>query len=196
LSGSRGKLIVVSGPSGAGKSTLIRDALENIPEVAYSVSATTRPPREGEVNGEDYIFLSRESFERWISEDRFLEWAEYSGNLYGTPEHPVEEFMNRGLSVILEIELQGAREVREKRSDAVMVFVRAPSLDETRRRLQGRATETDEAMQSRMETAVREVSASGEFDLELINGDRETARQSMLNLMQSIIKGESSAERA
>jgi guanylate kinase len=196
LSGSRGKLIVVSGPSGAGKSTLIRDALESIPELAYSVSATTRPPREGEVNGEDYIFLSRESFERWISEDRFLEWAEYSGNLYGTPEHPVEEFMNRGLSVILEIELQGAREVREKRSDAVMVFVRAPSLDETRRRLQGRATETDEAMQSRMETAVREVSASGEFDLELINGDRETARQNMLNLMQSIIKGESSAERA
>lgn len=196
MSGSRGKLIVVSGPSGAGKSTLIRDALENIPEIAYSVSATTRPPREGEVDGEDYIFLSRESFERWISEGRFLEWAEYSGNLYGTPEHPVEEFMDRGLSVILEIELQGAREVREKRPDAVMVFVRAPSLDETRRRLQGRATETDEAMQSRMETAVREVSASGEFDLELINGDRETARQSMLDLMQSIIKGESSAERA
>lgn len=196
MSRSRGKLIVVSGPSGAGKSTLIRDALENIPEIAYSVSATTRPPREGEVDGEDYIFLSRESFERWISEGRFLEWAEYSGNLYGTPEHPVEEFMDRGLSVILEIELQGAREVREKRPDAVMVFVRAPSLDETRRRLQGRATETDEAMQSRMETAVREVSASGEFDLELINGDRETARQSMLDLMQSIIKGESSAERA
>lgn len=196
MSGSRGKLIVVSGPSGAGKSTLIRDALENIPEIAYSVSATTRPPREGEVDGEDYIFLSRESFERWISEGRFLEWAEYSGNLYGTPEHPVEEFMDRGLSVILEIELQGAREVREKRPDAVMVFVRAPSLDETRRRLQGRATETDEAMQSRMETAVKEVSASGEFDLELINGDRETARQSMLDLMQSIIKGESSAERA
>lgn len=196
MSDSRGKLIVVSGPSGAGKSTLIRDALENSPEIAYSVSATTRPPREGEVDGEDYIFLSRELFERWISEGRFLEWAEYSGNLYGTPEHPVEEFMNRGLSVILEVELQGAREVREKRPDAVMVFVRAPSLDETRRRLQGRATETDEAVQSRMETAVREVSASGEFDLELINSDRETARQSMLELMQSIIKGESNAERA
>lgn len=196
MSGSKGKLIVVSGPSGAGKSTLIRDALENIPELAYSVSATTRAPREGEVDGMDYIFLSREVFERWISEDRFLEWAEYSGNLYGTPEHPVEEFMDRGLSVILEIELQGARKVREKRPDAVMVFVRAPSLDETRRRLEGRATETDEAMQTRMETAVREVSASGEFDLELINGDRETARQSMLELMQNIIKGESSAERA
>lgn len=193
MSGSKGRLIVVSGPSGAGKSTLIRDALENVPELAYSVSATTRAPREGEVDGKDYIFLTRDTFERWISEGRFLEWAEYSGNLYGTPEHPVEEFMDRGLSVILEIELQGAREVREKRPDAVMVFVRAPSLDETRRRLEGRATETSEAMQSRMDTAVREVSASGEFDLELINGDRETARRSMLDLMQSIIKGERSA---
>jgi guanylate kinase len=198
----RGRLIVFSGPSGAGKSTLIRDALENVRELAYSVSATTRPPREGEVEGRDYIFLSREVFERWISEGRFLEWAEYSGNLYGTPEHPVEESLDRGLSVILEIELQGAREVRERRPDAVMIFVRAPSLDETRRRLEGRATETSEAMQSRMETAVREVSASGEFDLELINGDRDTARRSMLELMQSIIegaessKGESNAERA
>lgn len=205
---SKGRLIVVSGPSGAGKSTLIKDALESLPELAYSVSATTRPPREGEIEGRDYIFLSREVFERWISEGRFLEFAEYSGNLYGTPEHPVEESLERGLSVILEIELQGAREVRARRPDAVMIFVRAPSLDETRRRLEGRATETSEAMQSRMETAVREVSASGEFDLELINGDRETARQSMLELMQSIMetpsstrsarsaKGESSAERA
>lgn len=198
-------MIVVSGPSGAGKSTLIRDALENTPGLAYSVSATTRAPREGEVEGRDYIFLTREVFERWISEGRFLEWAEYSGNLYGTPEHPVQESLDRGLSVILEIELQGAREVRKKRPDAVMIFVRAPSLDETRRRLEGRATETDEALHSRMETAVREVSASSEFDRELVNDDREAARQGMLELMRSIVEsvgnqenqeGESSAERA
>ena len=192
----RGRLIVVSGPSGAGKSTLIRDALENVPGLAYSVSATTRAPREGEVDGREYLFVSREEFERWISEGRFLEWAEYSGNLYGTPEHPVEESMDRGLSVILEIELQGARKVREKRPDAVMVFVKAPSLEETRRRLEDRATETSEAMHSRMETAVTEVSARGEFDYELINGERGSARQSMLDLMQSIVKGEGSAERA
>lgn len=192
----RGRLIVVSGPSGAGKSTLIRDALENVPGLAYSVSATTRAPREGEVDGREYLFVSREEFERWISEDRFLEWAEYSGNLYGTPEHPVEEFMDRGSSVILEIELQGARKVRDKRPDAVMVFVKAPSLEETRRRLEGRATETSEAMHSRMETAVTEVSARGEFDYELTNGERESARKSMLDLMQSIVKGEGSAERA
>lgn len=191
----RGRLIVVSGPSGAGKSTLIRDALA-LPDLAYSVSATTRPPREGEVDGREYLFISREEFERWISEGRFLEWAEYSGNLYGTPEHPVEEFMERGLSVILEIELQGARKVREKRPDAVMVFVKAPSLEETQRRLEGRATETSEAVHSRMETAVTEVSARGEFDYELTNGERESARKSMLELMQSIVKGEESAERA
>ncbi len=191
----RGRLIVVSGPSGAGKSTLIREALA-VPELAYSVSATTRAPREGEVDGREYLFISREEFERWISEGRFLEWAEYSGNLYGTPEHPVEEFMDRGLSVVLEIELQGAREVREKRPDAVMVFVKAPSLEETRRRLEGRATETSEAMHSRMETAVTEVSARGEFDYELVNGERESARRSMLDLMQNIVKGEGSAERA
>ena len=191
----RGRLIVVSGPSGAGKSTLIRDALA-LPDLAYSVSATTRPPREGEVDGREYLFISREEFELWISEGRFLEWAEYSGNLYGTPEHPVEEFMERGLSVILEIELQGARKVREKRPDAVMVFVKAPSLEETQRRLEGRATETSEAVHSRMETAVTEVSARGEFDYELTNGERESARKSMLELMQSIVKGEESAERA
>lgn len=138
----RGRLIVVSGPSGAGKSTLIREALDAVEELAYSVSATTREPREGEVNGRDYIFLSREEFEKWIEEGRFLEWAEYSGNLYGTPEQRVEELLEGGRSVILEIELQGARLVRQNRPDAVMVFVRAPSLEVTRQRLEGRATET------------------------------------------------------
>ncbi len=92
----RGRLIVVSGPSGAGKSTLIKASLEAVPELAYSVSATTREPRPGEVDGKDYIFLSREEFERWIEESRFLEWAEYSGNLYGTPEQKVEELLEKG----------------------------------------------------------------------------------------------------
>ncbi|MGH3145585.1 MAG: guanylate kinase, partial [Rubrobacter sp.] len=127
----RGRLIVVSGPSGAGKSTLIKASLEAVPELAYSVSATTRDPRPGEVEGRDYLFLSREEFERWIEEGRFLEWAEYSGNLYATSEQKVEELMESGRSVILEIELRGARQVRRKRPDAVMVFVKAPSLDET-----------------------------------------------------------------
>lgn len=184
----RGKLIVVSGPSGAGKSTLIRQALTAVPELAYSVSATTRAPREGEVDGRDYVFLSREKFERWIEEGRFLEWAEYSCNLYGTPEEKVEEYLDEGRSVILEIELQGARMVREKRPDAVMVFVRAPNLEETRKRLLGRATETAEALEARMTTAISEVAARDEFDYEIVNSERDQAREDMLKTMREIVK--------
>ncbi len=185
----RGRLIVVSGPSGAGKSTLIREALEAVPELAYSVSATTRRPREGEVDGRDYVFLSREEFEKWIQEGRFLEWAEYSGNLYGTPEQRVDELLRSGQSVILEIELQGARLVRKNRPDAVMVFVRAPSLEETRKRLRGRATEDEETLEARMSTAVQEVAARDEFDREVVNGDREQAREDMMRTMRDIIEG-------
>jgi guanylate kinase len=185
----RGRLIVVSGPSGAGKSTLIKASLQAVPGLAYSVSATTRGPRPGEVDGRDYIFLSRKEFERWIEEGRFLEWAEYSGNLYGTPEQKVEEFLEEGKSVILELELQGARQVQLKRPDAVMVFVRAPSLEETRRRLAGRATETEEALESRLATAVGEVAARDEFDHEVINEEIEKARKDMIEKMESIVSG-------
>jgi guanylate kinase len=190
----RGRLIVVSGPSGAGKSSLIGEALEAVPELAYSVSATTRPPRPGEVYGEHYVFLSREEFERLIEEGKFLEWAPYSGNLYGTLEGKVQEMLDAGRSVILEIELQGARQVRQKRPDAVMVFVRAPSLKETRRRLSGRATETAEAMETRLATAVGEVAARDEFDHEVVNGEWERARRDMIETMENIVAGGKDAE--
>lgn len=186
---------MVSGPSGAGKSTLIRQALAAVPGLAYSVSATTREPRKGEVDGQDYVFLSREEFERWIEDDRFLEWAEYSGNLYGTPAEKVEELLEEGRSVILEIELQGARMVREKRPDAKMVFVRAPSLEETRKRLLGRATEDPEALEKRMTTALSEVAARDEFDYEVVNGGRDEAREDMLKTIKGIAGGELDAER-
>ena len=143
----RGRLVVVSGPSGAGKSTLIRASLEAVPELAYSVSATTRKPREGEVDGRDYIFLSRYEFEKWIDEERFLEWAEYSGNLYGTPEQKVEEYLRCGRSVILEIEL-------------------------------------------------KEVEARSEFDYEVVNAEREQAREDIIRTMRNIVKGGKDAERA
>lgn len=184
-------MIVVSGPSGSGKSTLIRAALDALPDhLAYSVSATTREPREGEINGQDYIFLPREVFERWVSEGQFLEWAEYSGNLYGTPESRVEELLESGLSVVLEIELQGARQVRSKRPDAAMVFVRAPSIEETRRRLAERATETDEALERRMQTAVEEVAASEEFDHEIVNSEVDGSIRKMVVILQKIVEGE------
>jgi guanylate kinase len=185
----RGRLIVVSGPSGAGKDTLIRAALDAIPELALIASATTRKPREGEVDGRDHVFLSREEFERWIEEDRLLEWAEYSGNLYGTPKQSVEELLENGRSVILRIELQGARRIKERRPDAVMVFVRAPSLEETRRRLERRATETTESVESRMATAIKEVAARDEFDFEVVNGEREQARKDMIETLQRVVAG-------
>ncbi len=183
----RGRLIVVSGPSGAGKDTLIRAALEAIPELALIASATTRKPREGEVDGRDHVFLSREEFERWIEEDRLLEWAEYSGNLYGTPKQSVEELLERGRSVILRIELQGARQIKERRPDAVMVFVRAPSLEETRRRLESRATESSESVESRMATAIKEIAARDEFDYEVVNGEYEQARKDMIETLQRVV---------
>lgn len=163
--------------------------MEAVPELAYSVSATTRKPREGEVDGRDYVFLSREEFEKWIDEGRFLEWAGYSDNLYGTPEQKVEEYLEDGRSVILEIELQGARKVREKRPDAVMVFVRAPSLEETRKRLMGRATEDEEALEARMTTALEEVAARSEFDHEVVNAEREQAREDIINTIRNIVEG-------
>ena len=185
----RGRLIVVSGPSGAGKDTLIRAALDAIPELALIASATTRKPREGEVDGRDHVFLSREEFERWIEEDRLLEWAEYSGNLYGTPKQSVEELLENGRSVILRIELQGARRIKERRPDAVMVFVRAPSLEETRRRLERRATETSESVESRMATAIKEVAARDEFDYDVVNREREQARKDMIETLQRVVAG-------
>jgi len=193
----RGRLIVVSGPSGAGKDTLIQAALEAIPELTLVASATTREPRKGEVDGKDHVFLSREEFERWTDEDRLLEWAEYSGNLYGTPKQSVQELLDGGRSVILRIELQGARQVKERRPDAVMVFVRAPSLEETRRRLESRATETSESLESRMATAVKEVAARDEFDYEIVNADREQASSEMIEIMERIVTGGAeNAERA
>jgi guanylate kinase len=190
----RGRLIVVSGPSGAGKDTLIGDALEAIPELALIASATTRKPRPSEVEGRDHVFLSREEFERWIEGGRLLEWAEYSGNLYGTPKQSVEDLLEKGRSVILRIELQGARQIKERRPDAVMVFVRAPSLEETRRRLESRATESSESVENRMATAIKEVAARDEFDHEVVNGDREQARKDMIETLQRIVaKGDDSA---
>ena len=185
----RGRLIVVSGPSGAGKDTLIRAALEAIPELALIASATSRRPRQGEVNGRDHVFLSREEFERWIEEDRLLEWAEYSGNLYGTPKESVEELLQKGRSVILRIELQGARQIKERRPDAVMVFVRAPSLEETRRRLESRATETSESVENRMATALKEIAARDEFDYEVVNGEYEQGRKDMIETLQRVVAG-------
>ena len=141
----RGRLIVVSGPSGSGKGTILSEVLRS-PDYVYSVSATTRKPREGEIHGKHYFFMDRGEFEKLIADDRFLEYAEYVGNYYGTPADSVEQMLANGKDVILEIEAQGALKVKEKRPDCTMLFIIPPCFSDLEFRLRSRGTESDEVI--------------------------------------------------
>jgi guanylate kinase len=166
---SRGRLIVLSGPSGVGKSTVVRAIRREHPQIWLSVSATTRFPRPGEIDGVHYRFLCRPEFERLAAAGEFLEWAEFAGNLYGTPRRPVEEKQAAGLPVLLEIDLQGARQVREAMPEACLVFLAPPSWEELVSRLLGRGTEPPELVEQRLATARVELAAEPEFDVTLVN---------------------------
>ncbi len=152
----RGVLVVVSGPSGAGKSTVCRELLRRLPDAVWSVSATTRPPRGREAEGRDYYFVARERFERMIQGGELLEWAEYLGNLYGTPRRPVEEALADGRVMVMEIDVQGGRQIAEKMPESLRVFLLPPSDEELARRLIRRRTETPEQQQRRLAKAQQE----------------------------------------
>ncbi len=186
---ARGRLFVVSGPSGAGKGTLVGRLLADVPSCWLSVSATTRDPRPGEVDGRDYIFLTRERFDELVEADGFLEWAEYSGNRYGTPREPVESRLAAGRDVVLEIEVQGAFQVRENMPEATLVFVEPPSLEVLEDRLRKRGTETEEAIARRLETAKVELSRKMEYDKRLVNDDLESAASEFVGFVTSRRKG-------
>ncbi|WP_124061251.1 guanylate kinase [Gordonibacter sp. Marseille-P4307] len=171
----RGNLFVISGPSGAGKGTLVARLLDELPDAWVSVSATTRKPRPGEVHGTHYFFLSNDEFDDLVAHDGLLEWASYSGNRYGTPRASVEERVAAGDQVILEIEVQGAFQVKERMPFAHLVFVEPPSLDELKRRLEGRGTEDAAAIELRMRTAEIELARKHEYDHCLVNDDLERA---------------------
>ena len=172
----RGVLFVYSGPSGVGKGTLKERLFAEFGDrLVFSVSATTRKARPGEKDGEDYFFISRQDFENRIANNDFLECAEYAGNLYGTPRSAVEKQLSRGVNVLLEIEVQGAMQVKRRMPESVSVFVLPPSFEELERRLRGRATETEEKIRERLETARGELALAEKYDFRVVNVDLDAA---------------------
>lgn len=170
-------MFVITGPSGVGKGTLIRALLERVSGLELSVSATTRAPRPGEVDGRDYHFLTREEFDARADASDFLEFASYSGNRYGTLRSEVERRLADGASVVLEIEVQGARQVRAAMPEAVLVFIAPPDPSALQARLEGRATDSDEQISERLKTAEIELEARDEFTHEIINDELEAASE-------------------
>ncbi|MFB7632697.1 guanylate kinase [Streptomyces sp. NPDC056149] len=177
------RLTVLSGPSGVGKSTVVAHLRKVHPEIWLSVSATTRKPRPGERHGVQYFFVEDEEFDKLIANGELLEWAEFAGNRYGTPRKAVLDRLESGEPVLLEIDLQGARQVRESMSDANLVFLAPPSWEELVRRLTGRGTEAPEVIERRLEAARIELAAEKEFDVTLVNTSVEDVSRELLALM-------------
>ena len=174
-----GKLFVISGSSGVGKGTVIKEFLNKHTNFKLSVSCTTRLPREGEIHGKNYFFLTREEFETCIKNNEFLEWAEFSGNLYGTQKAYVQEKLAQGKNMILEIDTKGALNVKKIMPEATLIFILPPSFEELEARLRGRHTETEEAIQKRLKSTKLEMENSKFFDYQIINDSIENA---VLNL--------------
>ena len=175
MNNTRGLLVVVSGPSGVGKGTIMRPFMERNQNVKYSVSATTRAPREGEIDGVNYHFVTKEQFENLIENDEMLEYARYSGNYYGTPRFAVEKNLAAGLDVVLEIEVKGAQQVRRRCPEAISVFIMPPSFQELSNRLHGRNTESEEKIMERLDIARSEMQLAYDYDFILVNDDVDEA---------------------
>ena len=181
----KGLLLVVSGPSGCGKGTVLSQVFAKQPNTYYSVSATTRAPRPGEVDGVQYHFLTKEAFEEKIAAGQMLEYAQYAGNYYGTPAQAVDAQLAEGKNVVLEIEVQGAKQVKQRRPEAVMIFIMPPSMKELRRRLTDRGTESQEVIQRRMETARQEMPQAKDYDYIVFNDTVEEAAEDICAILRA-----------
>ena len=181
-----GILIVLSGPSGCGKDTVLSQLIDSNEDIKVSISMTTRAPRAGEIDGVDYYFVTREYFEKKIADGSMLEYAEYNGNYYGTPKAPVDEMLRSGISVVLEIEVQGAEKIRKLYPDAVSVFLLPPSLNALEYRLRTRGTEDEETLAHRLYIGEQEIKRAGEFDYYVINDKIRDA----LDDFETIIRAE------
>ena len=182
---SKGILIVVSGFSGAGKGTLMKELLKNYPgQYTLSISATTRQPRDGEAHGREYFFITKEEFEKMIAEDQLIEYARYVDNYYGTPRAYVEQKLEEGKDVILEIEIQGAMKVKEAFPETVLLFVTPPTACELKTRLTGRGTESEAVIDSRLRRAVEEADGMGRYDYLVVNDDLEICTRELHDIIQ------------
>ena len=185
--GTSAKVFVITGPSGVGKGTLIKKLLERVPDLALSVSATTRQPREGEEHGRDYHFLTEEQFKERRDAGDFLEFASYSGNHYGTLNSELQRCLDKGRSVVLEIEVQGATQVRAAKPDSVQIFIAPPDPAVLRERLRGRGTDSAEAIDKRLQVAEQELGAQDDFDFLIVNDDLEEASDKLESIVRQSI---------
>ena len=181
----KGLLIIFSGPSGSGKGTIMKSLLASRDDTVLSVSMTTRAPRPGEIDGYHYHFVTHEEFKKTIEEDGFLEYAEYNGNFYGTPEAPIRRLLNEGKNVMLEIEVQGAEKVMDHRSDVVSIFITTPSYEELERRLRGRGTEPEEVIRGRMKTSQYELSRAFRYQYIVLNDEVEKAVERITTIIDA-----------
>lgn len=182
-----GALFVISGPAGAGKGTLLGRAVERLDNAWVSISATTRAPRGNEVDGVEYFFLTHEEFERRIEADGFIEYARVHGNYYGTPIDPIREHVAQGDAVFLEIDVQGAFQVREKLPECKLIFIAPPSMEVLEQRLRGRATDSEESIKLRLSNAAGELAQAPKYDHVVVNDDLERATNELVEVIQSYV---------